>query len=353
MACRGCEVVPAVPEAGVLALAPELAHTRKKILDTLKNLGVGYRMAGRDVIQFELDEGFERVMEHFSRLLSHPELQACRAVLLEHSGGFGIGDLGRSGPLSTLVARSRSTWLTALLAEERLQVHFQPIVYASDPGRAFAYECLARGLDEQGGLIPPAQLFSSARNADLLFHLDRAARVAAITQAAGHGLTTPLFINFNPTSIYDPAFCLATTIRAARNTGMPSSNFVFEVVESDQIDDPTHLERILMEYRKAGFRVALDDLGSGYGSLNLLAKLRPDYVKLDMELIRGVDEDDYKARLVRGLVQAIRELGSGVIGEGVETEGEYAWLRAAGVDFVQGYHFARPASPPPMLTATV
>ncbi len=347
MACRGCEVVPVLPEASTLVLAPELAHTRRKILAVVQELGLEHRIAGQDVIRLELGGALDVLMEHLSGELSPPEQAACRAVLLEDPDGFGIADLGKSGPLSTLVARSRSSWLTALLSEERLEVHFQPIVHARNPGVPFAYECLARGLDADGGLIPPSALFSSARSADLLFHLDRAARVAAINQAAGHGLRTPLFINFNPTSIYDPAFCLATTIRAARQTGLPSGNFVFEVVESDEIDDPGHLERILTEYRKAGFKVALDDLGSGYGSLNLLAKLRPDYVKLDMQLIRGVDEDPYKARLVQGLVDAIGDMGSGIIGEGVETEGEYHWLRSAGVDYVQGYYFARPASPPP------
>ena len=100
-------------------------------------------------------------------------------------------------------------------------------------------------------------------------------------------------------------------------------------------------------YRGAGFRVALDDLGSGYGSLNLLSQLKPDFVKLDMKLIRDVDRDPYKAEITRKLLEMARGLGVATIVEGIETQGEWEWAHENGADYAQGYLFARPASPPP------
>ena len=94
--------------------------------------------------------------------------------------------------------------------------------------------------------------------------------------------------------------------------------------------------------------MALDDVGAGYNSLTLLTRLRPDFVKLDMELTRGVDRDRYKARVVGKLLEMARDIGARTVVEGVETDGEWVWARAHGADFVQGYLFARPATPPPV-----
>lgn len=111
--------------------------------------------------------------------------------------------------------------------------------------------------------------------------------------------------------------------------------------------DVDHLLGILSFYRRAGFRVALDDLGAGYSSLNLLARLRPDFVKLDMELIRGIDVDPYKAVVVDKLLDLAREVGAISVVEGVETEGEWRWAEAHGADLVQGFLCARPQADPP------
>ena len=129
---------------------------------------------------------------------------------------------------------------------------------------------------------------------------------------------------------------------------MDPSGIVFEVVESDEIHDTGHLLGILEVYREAGFGVALDDVGAGYSSLNLLSRLRPDYVKLDMGLTRGVNTDPYKARVAMKLLEMCRELDVRTVVEGVETVGEWEWAREHGADFVQGYLLARPAAVPPV-----
>jgi EAL domain-containing protein (putative c-di-GMP-specific phosphodiesterase class I) len=123
---------------------------------------------------------------------------------------------------------------------------------------------------------------------------------------------------------------------------------VFEVVESEDVPDTAHLLAILEEYRGAGFAVALDDVGAGYSSLNLLAKLKPDYLKIDMGLIRGVDRDAYKAQVAGKVLEMARALGVLTVVEGVETAGERDWAVAHGADFLQGYLFAKPSAEPPL-----
>jgi len=123
---------------------------------------------------------------------------------------------------------------------------------------------------------------------------------------------------------------------------------VFEVIESSEIKDTRQLLRILDFYRARGFGVALDDMGAGYSSLNMMTKLRPDYVKLDIELIHHVDRGSYKAQIAGKMLELAQGLGLKTIAEGVETEEEWQWARAHGADYLQGFLFAHPAFPPPL-----
>ncbi len=341
MSCTGCEVIRTVStECATLYLMAPLAHTAAKVRAALK---------GRFPVESDVIDNVLRVALHghseppvlglIAGTLSNPELRDCRAVLLREGETFGLQHIGAIQTLHTLVAQKESEWLLDLLQQGGMHSVFQPIVHAASTGRIFAYECLLRGRLDEGRELSAGQILGAARETGLLFHVDREARLTAIRDAGLHGIATPLFINFNPTAIYDPQFCLRTTVAAARATGMPSERFVFEVIENDAVDDLDHLLRILNYYRDAGFRVALDDLGSGYASLNLLAQLRPDFVKFD--------RDPYKQKVVRKLVELALELEIGTVAEGIERREEWQWLRDAGIEYAQGYWFARPASPPP------
>jgi EAL domain-containing protein (putative c-di-GMP-specific phosphodiesterase class I) len=98
--------------------------------------------------------------------------------------------------------------------------------------------------------------------------------------------------------------------------------------------------------RNSDFRVALDDVGSGYSSLNLIHRLRPDFMKLDLDLIRGVDHDSYKATIVQKIIELAHSLDISTIAEGVETAEEMNWIQAHGATFAQGWFIAKPANPP-------
>lgn len=349
MSCPGCEVIPLTPgEAGTLYIAPNLAHTRQRVQQALSasDTWAVDRVAG-SVLRIDVPVArLAALYQTLAEELYAPELEHCQSIFVPRGGRFDESALASTEPLARPVARAQNHWLSQLLANDRLLVHFQPIVHAGAGDVAFAHEALLRGEDEDGSIIPPARLFGAARDSGLLFHLDRAARIAAILQGAARGVATPLFINFNPTSIYDPGFCLRTTLEAARSTGVDASLFVFEVVESDQVRDSDHLLRILQRYREAGFRVALDDLGAGYGSLNLLKSLKPDFVKIDMDLVRDIHLDAARQSIVSHLVGIAADMGIQVIAEGVEDAEESHWLTDAGVDYLQGFHFARPQATP-------
>ena len=147
--------------------------------------------------------------------------------------------------------------------------------------------------------------------------------------ASARGLTTRVFVNFNPRSIDDPVRGMASTLRAALSSGIAPESFVFEVVESDEIVDEEALLTILEFCREVGCRVALDDLGAGHSSLKLMTKIRPDFVKLDMTLIRDVDRDGYKSCVAGKIIELARELGAETVVDGVETDAEWRWDQGA------------------------
>ena len=348
MSCSHCRTLKKLEDEGnVLRLAHPLGHTRQKLRRTLaKRYTIAE--ASQDGLSVTVPPGsLDELADLLEDSLSAAERESCQVLLLTEGETPSLDKLAQVQPLTALLAKVRSGWLIDMLHENAFYADFQPIVSAAEPGRAFAYECLLRGRDAQGQVVPPGLIFGAARDAGLLFNLDRAARLTAIRDAQRHGVTTPIFINFNPTSIYDPAFCLKTTIKAIEEANISADRIVFEVVESDAVDDPAHLFNIVRFYREQGFRIAVDDFGAGYSSINLLTQLQPDFVKFDRELVRAIDQEPYKQKVLGKLIEMSRELGVRTLGEGVEREEEYRWLYERGVDLFQGYFFARPASPPP------
>ena len=216
---------------------------------------------------------------------------------------------------------------------------FQPIVDV-EAQTVFAHEALVRGVDGAGAFAVLAEVNAANR-----YGFDQACRVKAIEQAADLDLTRDgarLSINFLPNAVYEPSACIRLTLATARRTGFPLHRLIFEFTEDERIDT-AHLLRILTTYRSMGFMTAIDDFGAGYAGLNLLAKFQPDIVKLDMELVRGLDADRMKRALVRATALACEDMGVTVLAEGIETPEECAALRDLGIRLQQGYLFARPA----------
>lgn len=349
--CEVCETLPHLAFDGgkVHVHLPQL-HAVGKLKAALNEDGWDYRVDGKTV-SIVMEGGRSDVLARKLReTFSSIERGAARALYVPTGKTLGFNDYFGIDKLDTLLARMQAGSLIAMVEAGQLTAHFQPIVSAGDSGRIYAYEALLRGTAGRG-LESPDDIFRVARDADLLAQVDLAARRTAIQEYAKHAVAERIFINFAPSAIYDPATCLRTTVQLLDDLGISHDRVVFEVVESEDIDDIDHLSRILDYYRSAGFRVALDDLGAGFSSLTRLAQLRPDYVKLDIELVRNVDVDRFKGEIAKKLIEAARTLELSVIAEGVETKGEFDWVVANGANFVQGFYVGKPATPPPKLAA--
>lgn len=251
--------------------------------------------------------------------------------------------------LRTAVARAPGG-VAAGLAADRFFSHYQPIVDVRR-NEVVAFEALLRA-ERDGSLIAAGDLFAAAEDAGWLNQLDRIGRERAI-EGAGEWLgERDLFINFNPTSIYRPEVCLRTTEQAVRRAGLDRSRLVFEVVESHAVADPDHLVGILSHYREMGCRVALDDVGAGYSSLSLLARVQPHVIKIDKALVQAMPETGASA-VVRALVGLAHDLEAVVVAEGIETADHLDRVRDAGVDLVQGWYLGRPVERPDAPSAAV
>jgi len=216
---------------------------------------------------------------------------------------------------------------------------FQPIIDLS-ASRVWGYEALVRGTSGESAGAILAQV-----NDETQYRFDQAARVKAIELAGQlfpRGEDVRLSINFMPNAVYEPNACIRASLEAARRVGFPHRQIMFEFTENERSRDIEHLKRIVAAYRRQGFLTALDDFGAGFAGLSLLANFQPDLIKIDMDVLRGLDADARRRTIVAGIVGIAQSLDIAVLAEGIETADELDTVRSLGVSLVQGYHFARP-----------
>ena len=241
--------------------------------------------------------------------------------------------------------RARSPWFPKLLSSDGLFPHFQPILKLKD-GSVHGRESLIRGrLGDR--ILTGGEILTAAMAHGALFDLDMRARSVALE----HGVPLlpggeVLFVNFDPSAVYDPDASLRATRAVARRLEFPLERVCFEVAQTEAFADSWFLYRILDAYRANGALVALDDLGGDSASLNSLRQLRPDYVKVDMRLVYGIDMDPARQRLVGALIDYAHELEICVVAEGIETEAELTVIRELGADLGQGWYIGRPEEVP-------
>jgi EAL domain-containing protein (putative c-di-GMP-specific phosphodiesterase class I) len=223
-------------------------------------------------------------------------------------------------------------------APSALRIAFQPIVDLRS-GKAYAYEALVRGPDGEGAAHVLSQV-----TPENLYAFDQACRVAAIKAAVAAGILDTdanLSINFLPNAVYSPVACIQLTLKTAREMGLDTSRLIFEFTENERIE-ADHLRDIVSSYRQMGFQTAIDDFGAGHAGLGLLANLQTDVIKLDMELVRGIDCSLPRRLILGALVDLAARMDIRLVAEGVETRAELDTLRRCGVRYAQGYLFARP-----------
>jgi blue light- and temperature-responsive anti-repressor len=212
---------------------------------------------------------------------------------------------------------------------------YQPIVDVENRS-VFAYEALVRG----PGAEPASSVFAGV-DATELYQFDHAARMAAVTLASSLGLKNKISLNLMPGSLESIPNCLEILIGHARDNGI-GEQLLLEVTEGEVIRRPREFAQQLIGYRAAGVQLGIDDFGAGYSGLNLLADFQPDFIKLDMHLVRDIDHAGPRQAIVRGILQVCDDLGIEVLAEGVETIAEFRWFRRIGVRLFQGYLFGKP-----------
>ena len=213
---------------------------------------------------------------------------------------------------------------------------FQPIVDIQQR-TVFAYEALVRGIDGQSA----GEILEKV-NDETRYRFDQQCRIRSIFLAQRLGMREKISINFLPNAVYQPELCIRTTILAAEAAGFPLSQIIFEVTEGQQILEPDKLLAVSRYYRGRGFATAIDDFGAGYAGLTLLADFQPNFIKIDIHLVRNIDKDPVKQAVVKGVILTTQLLGVQIIAEGVETAEEVRWFLSQGIFLMQGFYFAKP-----------
>jgi EAL domain-containing protein (putative c-di-GMP-specific phosphodiesterase class I) len=350
--CARCQFArrPDTASPTYLLLGPPNGNARQALINALEEANTPYRAWDNVLALPALRERISGVTAAF--LAALPE-----ATVADVKGTFFSGDLDdpgsalaafvRAEPLANLKERAQHEWVRDALDDNWLFSLFHPIVQA-DSGVVFAYEALIRAKNPKTDeIIGAGPLINAAVKLNIEHVFDQRARQTAIRSAAA--LRMPqmkVFINFMPNTIYDPEVCLRTTLEAVEECGMSLSDLVFEVVETEHIPDMKRLHKILDYYRERGAGTAVDDMGAGFSSLEYLTALRPDYVKLDRDLVVQAEYKESVRQSLDIIIDQAQQLGVKVIAEGIETEGQMQMCRSAGVDFMQGFLFGRPANPP-------
>jgi EAL domain-containing protein (putative c-di-GMP-specific phosphodiesterase class I) len=227
-------------------------------------------------------------------------------------------------------------------ALDTLWMAFQPILRASDHG-VFGYEALLR--TDEPTLSRPDLVVDAAERLDALPRLGRKVRTLAASAMAHAAPDAVLFLNLHPLDLSDENLfdSLAPLTSIAKRV-------VLELTERAAIEQVEGVERRVGRLREHGFRVAVDDLGAGYAGLSSFALLEPEIVKLDVSLLRDIDQSSVKQKLVASMTALCKDMGFLVVAEGIETAAERDCVVALGCDLLQGYLFARPGRPFPGAT---
>lgn len=237
------------------------------------------------------------------------------------SSGDWIGD--RAGLEVSFASALESLWMA-----------YQPIVCLSER-RVRAFEALVR--PTHPALPHPGALIGAAEKLGQLHRLGRQLREMVAAAVADEPDVPGVFVNIHGYDLVDDLL-LSEDAPLSRM----ANRVVLEITERASVEDIKDLSRRIERLRELGFRIAIDDLGAGYAGLTSFAQLRPDIVKIDMSLVRDIDREPTKERLVRSMVEVCQEMKIQIICEGIETVAERDALARIGCDLFQGYHFARP-----------
>ncbi|KJS14885.1 MAG: hypothetical protein VR69_15495 [Peptococcaceae bacterium BRH_c4b] len=230
-----------------------------------------------------------------------------------------------------------------IINNENFTIEYQPIVSLTT-GLVLGWEALTRG-PRNSHFRSPQVIFNYAAEVDMLYTVERLCRHMSIENLGQIKQEQKIFLNINPLTICDTNFVKGETLNFIKQAGLNQRNIVFEITEQADIRNLPHFKRTLEHYRNQGYMVAIDDAGAGFSSLQAIAQIRPDFIKMDISLVQGVEGDPVKRALLETFVTFAEKIGSFIIAEGIETENELRALINMGVHYGQGYYLGRPVYP--------
>ncbi|ADE12687.1 GGDEF domain-containing protein [Sideroxydans lithotrophicus] len=241
------------------------------------------------------------------------------------------------------------TPLREILEQRRLSALFQPILDLKS-GEFLGFEGLIRG-PADSPLHSPVNLFGAAEQQGLQLEMEMLSRQTVLETFAELKLPGYLFLNVSPETLTHPSFKNGQTLSFLHELGLDPERVIIEITENQPTFDFDGMRSALLHYRSMGFKIAIDDLGEGFSSLRLWSELRPEFIKIDMHFVQGVDSDPIKLQFLKSIQHIAESCGTQVIAEGVETEAELRVVKDIGIALGQGYFIARPNPTPPLLAS--
>lgn len=235
--------------------------------------------------------------------------------------------------------------LLKIIKNESLQTYFQPIVNIQN-GDTFAFEALNRPL--QSALFENTDHFYEfVGQTNIVFPFEQFCRNISLKRfterlTAQKDQNFNLFINIHPHVLLDKNYHSGETFKFIKELGIQPEQVVFELTERSAVTDFNEFKRVLSHYRKQGYRIAIDDVGSGYNSLKTLIYLKPEFIKLDRSLIQNIDQNEASQSLVSLIHDYAEQSQTKIIAEGIERLEELNYLQSVGIQYAQGYALGRP-----------
>ena len=330
MSCAICSVRENA-SSSALHLVAETGDMRELLEGTLNSLAIEFERNG-EVCSIASRGEQARIVGLLRQMLSGPERSAVSVC------EFGEKPIPVIRDLDHWWQMHETKWFEEALSSDGFETWYQPIVNTTTR-EVMAHECLIRLQTKR--LYSGGEIVKAAQIRRQVHAFDAHARRLAMLSAARQNRHGRFFINFMPSSIYNAEFCMRGAIQALAEAGMNRNNFVFEVVESDLVRDSAHLRKICDYFRSQGFGFALDNVGAGPNSLQMVCELRPEFIKLDKSLVQNV-EKPMNGATVRKLVELADQFSVTIIAEGVESVHTMENLWLLGVQTMQGYLFGRP-----------
>ncbi|UOQ46106.1 EAL domain-containing protein [Halobacillus salinarum] len=323
--CQFCGTAVSIPESGALLFDLPSLFDR----DVAVSSAALSEMKNSKVITYETKTQLQNVLKS---LITKKEPEEWIYVLDASAHIFPI-------TLRHLFERLEHPELAEIIHQSDFTSYFQPILDMKS-NSIFGYEALLRTSYKD---IDPGMLFSFAHRSGLHSMLDQKARRTAVKKKAQYlSEGQKMFINFLPSTIYVPEFCLQHTFQIVKEFNVNPEDLVFEVVESEKITDVPHLKSILDTYQASGMKVALDDVGTGYSTLDMLSLIQPDILKIDRSYVRNCNQDEANQKFLYNVMDRAQTLNIKVLAEGIETMEEWNWLKAHDIDYGQGYFIGKP-----------